>query len=118
MVQGWGAYKPLLWNCQHFASFLAQIIIDTNESTKTIRNLLSLQGKKVDDAVRNRHIGFMAGLGLGLVPVVGPVLAVASWASAGIFLATDYQKNRDVASTMEKFSKKSEALQRLAWRGN
>lgn len=114
VTKQWGPYRPLLWNCQHFSMMLAQMVIDTIESAETIETLWLVQRDEAWGVAFKRHMGFMAGMGAGFfVPVIGPVLAIGSWASAGVCIAVGDARYRAVDRIFKEMKERYVELQKL-----
>ncbi|UKZ46100.1 hypothetical protein TrVGV298_000298 [Trichoderma virens] len=117
LVHNWGTYRPILWNCQHFAVFIAQITVATEESASIISRIMSSRREFVFNKRIQRHVGCMVGLGAStFVPVVGPALALGFWATARIRMATDYVKDTQIASQWKTFVGKCEELHQIWFR--
>lgn len=116
MSELWGNYRPFLWNCQQFASLLAQMAINTNQSAELITTLLCMREKQMDEIRKKRHIACMAGMGASaFFPIVGPAIALGSWAAAGICMFNDDLRMNVIHVTYRKLASRYEELQKLPW---
>ncbi|KAI8948175.1 hypothetical protein F4801DRAFT_558132 [Xylaria longipes] len=78
LLRMWGKYRPLVWNCQHFAMFLAQIVVRSSDCASKIRHLLSMRSDWLSSvrsewhealAVASSVVGYYAAIvGLTMVP--------------------------------------------------
>lgn len=116
MSELWGIYRPFLWNCQQFASLLAQMAINTRQSAELISTLLLMREEQVEKIWKKRHLACMAGMGASaFFPVAGPAIALGSWATAGIYMFTDALKTNAIHQSYRKLTDRYEELEQLPW---
>jgi hypothetical protein len=115
LSRNWGEYLPILWNCQHFAALLAQIVVDTHESASVVRQLLGSHFNKETVVRVARHFTCsvaMAGFGL-ISGGLGSLLALAAWGTAGGYMATDAMKDSMIQRKFMDLAKNFPQLQKL-----
>lgn len=63
---------------------------------------------------RTRHagLGVMTGV-FGFIPVVGPLLAFGSWATAGIYVITDESKDTVIHNKVKEFTRRHVELKKM-----
>ncbi|KAL7934102.1 hypothetical protein V8C35DRAFT_303204 [Trichoderma chlorosporum] len=114
LITNWGTYRPVLWNCQHFSVFMAQITVSTNELPLVINRIMAARAKFVFGIRGSGHMGCGAGVvASSFVPVVGPALALGFWAAAGIRMVADWMKRRDIFSIWTQFREKFKELRQI-----
>ncbi|RTE78920.1 hypothetical protein BHE90_006600 [Fusarium euwallaceae] len=115
MSELWGTYRPLLWNCQHFAAFLAQMAIDTNDSAELIRTLLEMRQSRLSDIQHTREVACTKGMNDTFYRIVGPAAAVASSVIVGIWVLADLWKTNVIDKTYRELVDTYKELERLKW---
>ncbi len=95
LLDQWGTYRPLLWNCQEFAVFMAQMAINTEESARTLRQL---QRKRWESLLK---LGERKYKGMGIALVLSSFVPVLSsffffWFGAQGSFVSDAIKGGDI----------------------
>jgi len=114
MCSGWGQYLPILWNCQHFAVLLTQMAVDTDMSARVTSYLFEKRSAAVQNVRGARNIGLAAIAASGsFVPVVGPLVALGSAATAGVYQYTDALKDNAITAKLWGFVDRYDELQKM-----
>lgn len=116
MVSNWGTYYPVLWNCQHFSLFIAQLAIGTHEFSDLATRILNTRNEFVWDVVIKRNIACMAVSAAGkVIPVVGVTVGRIASVVAGGYMLTDVTKWKAIGSKWAEFRDRYHELQRIHW---
>jgi hypothetical protein len=112
MSKMWGEYRPILWNCHHFAALLAQLVVDTDVSASVIGKVLGAHHSEVHTIRVKRHLICMGaftlfgltGFGLGVF---------AAWSVAGRYMLTDEEKESRIWEKVKELVKEYPELEKL-----
>ncbi|KAI1747632.1 hypothetical protein F4782DRAFT_419124 [Xylaria castorea] len=75
VLRMWGKYRPLVWNCQHFAIVLARLVVDSPNCTSKIRLLLSMRSSWLRSVRSNWLENLMVAYNtVTYIPVVGSIV--------------------------------------------
>ncbi|KAI0864776.1 hypothetical protein F4860DRAFT_380267 [Xylaria cubensis] len=75
LVRMWGKYRPMVWNCQHFAMVLACLAVGSPNCISKIRLLLSMRSYWLRSVRSKWHESLMVASSIvGWIPVIGPIV--------------------------------------------